>query len=150
MWDKITKNMKKYQTAVLTAIDANGSPFSVRCVPGLDANVQVLRVQLPPEVQLQTGPASLLCHRHNELLWEMESFLLRGTLERDEQGWNFHPQQFIPGAPGTGLRGILPSVRWVLDCRRSARLYLEKRHLPRPRIPWNEIQEVKAQALQSS
>ena len=149
MWNKITRNLKKYQSAVLTGIDAHDYPFGVRCVPEMDANAQVLRVQLPPGVQLQPGPASLLCHQHNELLWNLESFLLRGSLMQDGQGWSFQPQQFIPGSPGTGLRALLPFVRWVLDCRRSARLYLETRHLPHPRVPWDEIMEVKAQALRA-
>src|SRR6266480_6916084 len=74
----LTRNLKKYQRAVLAGMDAMGCPFSVRCVPEMDANAQVLRVQLPPGVQLQSGPASPLCHEHNELLWNMESFLLRG------------------------------------------------------------------------
>ncbi len=146
MWDKITKNLKKYQSAVLTGIDAHGYPFSVRCVPEMDKSAQVLRVQLPPGVQLQAGPASLLCHQHNELLWNMESFLLRGSLKQDEQGWKFQPQQFIPGTPGAGLKALLPSVRWLLASRGTAKRYLEKRHLPRPSVPWDEILEVKDQA----
>ncbi|SRR2546430_4129505 len=149
MWDKITRNLKKYQRAVLAGMDAMGCPFSVRCVPEMDANAQVLRVQLPPGVQLQSGPASPLCHEHNELLWNMESFLLRGNLMQDGQGWSFQPQQFIPGAPGAGLRALLPSVRWLLDSRGTAKRYLEKRHLPRPSVPWDEIMEVKAQALRT-
>ena len=48
MGDKITRNLKKYQRAVLAGMDAMGCPFSVRCVPEMDANAQVLRVQLPP------------------------------------------------------------------------------------------------------
>jgi hypothetical protein len=145
MWNKITRNLKKYQSAVLTGMDAHGSPFSVRCVPEMDANSQVLHVQLPPGVQLHPGPASLLCHQHNELLWNLESFLLRGSLMQNGQGWNFQSQQFIPGGPGTGLA----VVRSLLDTKRAARRYLQKRHLPRPRVPWDEIVEVKAQALRA-
>lgn len=69
------------------------------------------------------------------------------SLAQDEQGWNFHPQQFIPGTPGAGMGAIPPAVRWVLDSQRSARRYLEKRHLPRLRIPWDEIKEVKARLV---
>ncbi|HTD20744.1 MAG TPA: hypothetical protein VK667_14560 [Ktedonobacteraceae bacterium] len=151
MWDKITKQLSKYESAVLTGRDAQGYPFSVRCMPQVDIHAQMLRVQLPPGVLLQPGPASLLCHRHNELLWDMESFLLRGNLVQvqDEQGWNFLPQQFIPGTPGTGVGAIISSLRWLLTSRQSARRYLEKRNLPRPSIPWSEIMEVKEQARRS-
>ena len=84
MWDKITKQLSKYESAVLTGRDAQGHPFSVRCMPQVDIHAHVLRVQLPPSVLLQPGPASLLCHRHNALLWDMESFLLRGNLVQVE------------------------------------------------------------------
>jgi hypothetical protein len=149
MWDKITKQLSKYDSAVLTGKDAQGYPYSVRCIPKVDIQAQMLSVQLPPGVLLQPGPASLLCHRHNELLWDMESFLLRGKLAQDEQGWNFLPQQFISGTPGTGVGALISSLRWLLASRRSARRYLEKRNLPRPSIPWSEIMEVKDQARHS-
>lgn len=149
MWDKITKHLSKYDSAVLTGKDAQGYPYSVRCMPRADIHAQMVRVQLPPGVVLQPGPASLLCHRHNELLWNMASFLLRGNLAQDEQGWHFLPQQFIAGTPGTGAGALISSLRWLLTSRQSARRYLEKRSLPRPSIPWSEIREVKDQARRS-
>ncbi|HET8843921.1 MAG TPA: hypothetical protein VFN35_20825 [Ktedonobacteraceae bacterium] len=149
MRNEIMANMKHYESAVLTGLDASGYPLSVRCVPELEANDLVMRVQLPPESQMQAGLANLLYHRHNELLWDMQSFLLRGKLEKDEGGWTFHPQQFTLGTPGKGIKGLLASLRWVRGARRQARNYLQKRRLPRPRIPWQEIRETKAQAQQS-
>jgi hypothetical protein len=146
MWDKIAKNLKKYPSAVLTGIDAMGYPCSMRCLPRVDVTAQVLRVQPPPGILLQPGPAGLLCHRHNELLWDMESFLLRGSLTRDEDGWNFHPLRFIPGFPGTGRNAVIPAVRLVIHSRSNAQHYLQARHLPRPRIPWDEIMALKTQA----
>ena len=147
MWDKITTNLKKYDNAVLTGIDANGYPFSVRCIPQIDA--YQLRVQLSPSTQMQSGQACLLCHRHNEFLWEMESFLLKGSLARDEHGWYFLPQRFIPGNAGAGKGAMIASIRWLLNARRNTRRYLEKRHLPRPRIPWDEIKQLRTQALRT-
>jgi hypothetical protein len=150
MWDKIARELKKYDSAVLTAGDPQGYPFSVRCLPAVDAHAHVLRVQPPPGVLLQPGPASLLCHRHNELLWDMQSFLIRGVLAQDEQGWSFLPRRFIPGTPGSGPGALLPSVRWLLNSRRSAARYLKKRQLPRARIPWDEIRALKTLARRTS
>ena len=148
MRDKIAANLKQYQSAVLTGIDANGYPLSVRCVPEMEAADLRLRVQVSPGVLLQPGPANLLCHRHNEMLWEMYRFLLRGDLEKDDQGWIFSPHHFISGTPGTGVRAFLPTLRWLLGSRRQASRYLQRRQLSRPRIPWGEIQELKAQSRQ--
>lgn len=146
MWDKIDKNLKKYSSTVLTAIDGQGSPYSIRCTPIVDQQQQILRFDLPSYVALQPGAASLLCHKHDEKLWNMESFLLKGELLREEQTWIFRPQQYIPGTPGTGPGALIASFRWLLACRRSAQKYLEKRQVKRPMVPWDEIQELKVQA----
>jgi hypothetical protein len=97
MWDEIVRRLPGFPSAVITGIDMKGYPFSARCHPIPSAADQVLRVQIPPDALLQTGPASLLCHKHDQLLWWQESFLVRGALLRDDQGWIFQPQQLIPG-----------------------------------------------------
>ena len=69
MWDDLVRNLSKYPTAVLTVTDAAGYPFSIRCVPEPDPDRQVLRVNLPAYIDVQAGPAGLLCHFHDDLLW---------------------------------------------------------------------------------
>jgi hypothetical protein len=147
MWDNIVELLSKYPNAVLTGIDATGYPFSVRCIPTVDMKVEVLHIQALPGVQWQAGPANLLCHRHDELLWNLESFLLKGNLVQDEQGWNFHPSQFIAGTPGTGPGALIATIRWLRESRRRARQYLAKRNMRRPRVPWREIGGVKEEAV---
>jgi len=98
MWAEITKHLYRFESAVLSGLDEAGYPFSVRCRPYPDASgAEVLTVWLPPDTPLRPGPASLLCHSHDENLWNLESFLVRGVLVRDAGGWSFHPGQFIPG-----------------------------------------------------
>jgi CubicO group peptidase (beta-lactamase class C family) len=143
MWAEIVKHTSTFHDAVLSAPDTAGYPCSVRCRPGLDAAARVVRVTLPPGVELRPGPASLLCHSHDEELWGLRSCNVRGTLERDEQGWLLRPHQFIPGG-GTG--GALGTLRLIRDLRRTAARYLQKRGLPRPAIPWSALAEVKAAA----
>ena len=133
MWSDITKHLPAFESAVLTGVDAEGYPFSVRCWPYPDgALARMLRVQLPAGTLIQPGPASLLCHKHDENLWNLRSFLVRGALSRDERGWSFEPLRFIPGA---GIGGLPAMARFFIGSRRNARGYLKKRGLARPTSP---------------
>jgi hypothetical protein len=142
MWTEIVKEMADFSTAVLTSVDASGYPFSIRCKPNPDSVAQVLRVQIPEYIQFKPGPAGLLYHKHDESLWNLKSLTLRGLLEQDAQGWFFRPLKYTPGA---GIGGLPAMVKFVKDGRRSARQYLEKRHLPRPVIAWDTVHEIWAE-----
>jgi hypothetical protein len=141
MWDKLVKYLPGFSSAVVTGTDPEGYPFSVRCMPQVDHARQVLHIRLPKDVPIQPGPAGLLWHSHNERLWNLKAFLVRGRLEQEAAGWAFHPQQFIQ-------RGghLLADVRAFMNARRAARQYLEKRGLPRPVIPWKAIEALRAEA----
>jgi hypothetical protein len=148
MWAEITKYLYQFESAVLSGLDEEGYPFSVRCRPYPDASgAEVLRVWLPPHTVLRPGPASLLCHSHDENLWNLRSFLVRGVLKKDDGGWSFEPVQFIPGA---GIGGFPAMIRFFTGARRNARRYLKKRRLARPRILWDEINAAKKKAFSSS
>ena len=139
MWDDIVRHLADFPTAVLTAVDDTGYPFSVRCAPEPDDSTQTLRFRLPEDTAIRVGPAGLLCHRHDEQLWNLKSFWVRGSLERDARGWIFRPRRFVPGA---GIGGLLGLLRFVRDGRRRSRRYLEKRGLARPTVPWDHIHAV--------
>ena len=145
MWDKIFRLLPGFEDAVLTGLDAEGYPYGVRVRPRADPIGQVLRVPLPDYATVQAGPASLLCHAHDEDLWNLRSFLVRGVLRREEGIWAFEPRAFVPGA---GVGGPMGLVRFVRGSRQNAERYLKKRGLARPSIPWNRINEIKAQARQ--
>lgn len=142
MWGELCKYLPTYPNAVVTGIDGSGYPFSVRCRPELDAGARVLRVVLPAYASIQPGSAGLLCHMHDEQLWNLRSFIVRGSLEQDSQGWLFRPRQFIPGA---GIGGIIGMVKFLQDGRRTAQQYLNKRGLARPKIAWDDIHAIWAE-----
>ncbi len=144
MWDEIVRLLPEFPRAVLTGRDADGYPVSLRCRPQPEPSGQILRVAIADFLGIQPGPASLLCHKHDARLWNQKSFLVRGTLERTGAAWIFRPAEFIPGI---GLGGALGLLRFVLDCRRAAQRYLAARRLPRPRVPWDEINAIKRQAF---
>jgi hypothetical protein len=140
------KHLYQFESAVLSGLDEEGYPFSVRCRPYPDASgAEVLRVWIPANTALRSGPASLLCHSHDENLWNLKSFLVRGVLKKDAGGWSFEPGQFIPGV---GIGGLPAMIRFFTGSRRNASRYLEKRGLERPSIPWDEINAAKRAANQ--
>ena len=141
MWAEIIKRLPDYRNAVITGVNAQGYPSSVRCRPEPDSAAQILKIQIPESAHIQPGPASLLCHKHDEQFWNQHSFIVWGTLDRCDNSWMFHPLRFTPGA----APDILSLVRFVSNARRAARQYLEKRRLPRPQIPWNEIKTLWAE-----
>jgi hypothetical protein len=143
MWTEIEKNLPQFETAVLNVPDQDGYPYSVRCRAELDRPAGILRLDLAEEANIQPGPASLLCHRHDEELWNQKIFLLRGKLEGVEGGLVFRPEKFIPSIGTGGAAGV---VRMLTGARRATMAYLKKRGMARPSIPWAEIEAVKEES----
>jgi hypothetical protein len=138
---EITRHLYEFESAVLSGLDEEGYPFSVRCRPYPDTTgAEALKIWLPPGTPIRPGPASLLCHSHDENLWNLKSFLVRGVLVKDAGGWSFEPGRFIPGL---GIGGLPAMIRFFFSSRRKASRYLRERNLARPSIPWDEINAAK-------
>lgn len=142
-WAQMMARLPKFTSAVLTGLDAHGYPYSVRCYPQPDRATRTLRMPVASGALLQSGPAGLLCHRHDERLWNQRSFLVRGALTREGAEWRFEPRQYVQGM---GYDGALGLARFVVGARRATDSYLAKRGLPRPSIPWDEVIVAKRQA----
>jgi len=136
MWDEIVRQLQEYDSAVLTVVNEDGYPYSIRCTPTPDPENKILRLELPDIESIKQGRAGILWHKHNEQIFNMSSFGVRGSLQRDERGWYVLPKRHIPGA-GLAITDLLNMVR---DGRRTAKKYLAKRGLPRPKIPWKRVQ----------
>ncbi len=140
MWDDILKHLPNFESAVLTGVDVNGYPYSIRCQSRPDEEARTLRAQLPEDVAIQPGRASLLCHEHDENLWNLKSFMVRGDLRQDGPEWSFYPRALVPGAAVGGMMGL---VRFVINSRRTTNRYLKKRGLSRPVVPWKTLKAIK-------
>jgi hypothetical protein len=137
MWAEMVRELENFPDAVLSCVDSSGYPFSICCKPNPDNGSQRLSIELPEYISFQAGPAWLLCHKHDEALWNLRSFTVKGQLKQDDQGcWLFYPQKYIPGA---GIGGMMGLVKFLRDGRRNTKRYLEKRNLPRPAIAWDTI-----------
>lgn len=145
MWPEIRRHLRDYSSAVLSGVDSTGHPLSVRCQPLLDESELALRVAKVPAVDLVAGPASILCHSHNLFLWNLRSFLVRGSLEMADGSYLFRPARFVPGM---GVGGIPGMIRFATSKRQTAGRYLERRGLARPRVEWAQLKALQARARQ--
>jgi len=143
MWTEIEKFLPQFETAVLNVRDERGYPYSVRCRPEQDRQAGLLRLGLAEGTLAGPGPASLLCHSHDEGLSNQTVFFLKGKTEATEEGYAFRPEKFVPSIGTGGLRGTL---RMITGARKATAAYLKKRGLERPRIPWDEVDAVKEEA----
>ena len=125
MWHEAAKAMSKFDEGVLNAVDAEGYPLSVRQTKlPYDPATGTMPVVLPDNLGAVEGPASLLCHFHDEQLWGLRAILLKGRLERREGKWTFVTTSFDP-----------PSMwQFMKNVRASTKKYLESRNLPWPKV----------------
>lgn len=150
MWTELVVQLPHYPSAVITMVDQAGYPLSIRCHPQIDDTAQVLRIALDPGIdETWAGPASILCHAHDERLWRMTNMLVRGTLERApnaDDTWLFRPLRVIRGQS----RSPIYFVRTLVASRRAAQRYLALHGVSRPPIPWQRIHEARASGASKS
>jgi len=138
---RAARRLPEFGSAVLTAFDEQGSPTLVRVRPTADPANRSFSIET--DASLRPGRASLLCHSHDEDLWTLRSFVVAGELSKDGEAWNLQPDRFIPG--GADKLGPIAMIKIIRQLRGTARRYLERRGLARPRIPWQDVDELLAQ-----
>jgi hypothetical protein len=137
MWAKAAKAVAGFSEGVVTAFDKDGMPISVRqrSLP-YDAASGRMPVVLPDALDAVAGPACLVCHFHDDAMWNMRAIQLKGRLGRDGDRWVFVTTSFTPPSMIAMIRGI----------HRSANRYLDKRDLPRPKVAFDVIDRLWEQA----
>lgn len=128
-----SKYIKGFSEGIVSAVDAEGRPFSVRqtTLPW-DAASGTMPVKVSDVLGPVAGPASLLCHVHDENLWNMRAVLVKGKLERRGDEWVFVGTSFEPPSMLKLIKGV----------RKSARQYLEKRGLDWPKVNFDAVAEL--------
>jgi hypothetical protein len=136
------KSLNKFDEAVLTVVDSGGYPASVRVDPrAYDATTGELPTTLPDELHAAEGPASLLCHSHDEKMWNLQMVPLKGHLEKRQSTWVFVVEDFQPPSK-------LAFLSFIGGARRAGNKYLEKRGLKRPEVNWAAVKEIQRRAKQ--
>lgn len=137
MWAKAAKAVAGFSEGVVTAFDSKGMPISVRQLTlPYDATSGRMLVTVPDALDAVPGPASLVCHFHDDAMWNMRAIQLKGRVERDGDRWVFVTTSFTPPSMIAMIRGI----------HRSANQYLAKRNLPRPVVAFDAIERLWQQA----
>jgi hypothetical protein len=130
--------LARFESAVLAANSSTGYATLQRVLPVARVDESSFAIVLEPGVDVVAGPASFLCHRHDERLENQSSFVTAGEIRRGPDGWVFVPSRFIPGVGP----GVLSQIAALRTLRRRARRYLARRGLQRPTVAWGELAEL--------
>jgi hypothetical protein len=136
------KWLNKFDEAVLTVVDSDGYPASVRADPrDYDVATGELPTALPDELHAAEGPANLLCHSHDEKMWNIQMVSLKGHVDKRQDAWVFVIEDFQPPSK-------LMFLSFIRGARKAGTNYLEKRGLKRPGVNWAAIKEIQLRAKQ--
>ena len=134
--EAFAREIGEFSSGVLASLDDDGHPTLDRVVPEPAEDGLLL-----PGVDARPGRASLLFHRHDELLAGQRSFVVVGELVESARGLVLRPERVADGVRSSGLLSLISMARGL---RRRALAYLEERGLDRPQIPWHELEEIHA------
>jgi hypothetical protein len=137
-FSQVLRNMRAYDSAVLSWVADDGFPRATRTGLTPVPDAEAFAVDPPSDEPVRPGPAGLLCHKHDEKVWKLSSFVATGQLVGTAGRWRMTPSVFIPGVASSPAA----TIRTVRGCRASAARYLERRGLDRPQVPWQEFHEI--------
>jgi hypothetical protein len=140
VWAEAAKWLGKFDEAVLTVLDTDGYPVSIRVDPrNYDVTTGRLPAPLTSTLHVVDGPANLLSHSHDEKLWHLNAIQIKGRLTSRDGGWEFQTTNF--DAPSK-----LVFFQFLANARTAAQKYLDKRGLQRPPINWSAVKEIQRRA----
>jgi hypothetical protein len=140
VWAEAAKWLGKFEDGVLTTLDTDGYPVSVRVsTRAYDPGTGELHVSLPGALRAVEGPANLLCHFHNEKLWGLKAIQVKGRIEKHDDAWVFVTTTFNPPPK-------LAALSFIRHTNASAKKYLDKRGVDRPTVNWAALKEIQRRA----
>ncbi|MGH2509345.1 MAG: hypothetical protein ACRDHZ_18355, partial [Ktedonobacteraceae bacterium] len=97
MWNNTLGSfLATYPHAVLSIVDDDGYPASIRCHIKVDAAQQTVMITDPPiQVKSWRGPACLLFHEHDAHLESLRQLILLGKLTENEGSLLFQVEKFV-------------------------------------------------------
>ena len=147
MWnERFAALAREYPTAVLSIVDPDGYPLSVRCTVRLDAARQVAIIADPPVQAIAwSGKACSLFHQFNERLEGLRQFVILGELVCEEGLLTLRVNKFVTSTrrqdtdkiPHASTPWQMAQFLWL--GWRNARAYIAKRGAPWPPIPFDTI-----------
>jgi hypothetical protein len=143
VWSEAANELAKFPEAVLTALGPAGYPVSVRQrAPRYDPSTGEFTVSWPSNLPVAEGPAVVLCHYHDENLWDIQQMQIKGQLKCRADQWVFTSTDFR--RPPRSQLGVF--WRLARDMRRAGRRYLDRRGLKMPTVNWRALQALRHSA----
>ncbi len=158
MWnERLAKLIETYQSAVLSTVESDGYPASIRCRIHPNMPERVVIITDPPALAKNwRGRACLLFHEHDPALEALRQLVVLGEL-RDENGLlTFHIEKFVTANGRTDSDRMphasspMHMLKFFILGRRNARAYIAKRGQPWPPIPYDDITRSIAEEATSS
>jgi hypothetical protein len=137
LYDDLAAILEEYPSAVISLVGDDGYPLSLRCNLILNHADAIFNIQLPANLPLADGEASLLCHSHNEQLFDLRSVTIEGRLEKTGDMWQFHATKMTQVMGRSKFLEFIQDV--IIKPRRNTKKYLRKANLPRPKISWARL-----------
>jgi hypothetical protein len=138
VWAEAAKWLAKFPEAVVTAVDTDGYPVSIRqTAPDYDAETGQMPVAWPPDLNVAEGLAIILCHAHDEKAWNLKAMQIKGRLERRGNEWTFISTAFTPPS---GM--LIAFWQFSKNGRVATRRYLDKRGITAPTVNWDAIHDL--------
>lgn len=130
--------LARFPTAVLGVRDASGAPLLMRT--HTEAAPEGFLVEPASDCEVVPGPAALLVHHHDDRLAALYQALVRGELQRcDDGSWLLVPRRVIqPNGEGNPR----DQMRVLRTARRTTKAYLSRRGLARPRVDWPALKNL--------
>lgn len=143
MWQLAAESLSRFPEVVVTALNVEGYPVSVRQrAPNYDAGTGEMPLLIPASITPVAGPANVLAHYHDENLDNLRIVRIKGRLERRPGEWIFISTAFVPPSPG-GIKSLWQMAKAM---RRSSRRYLAARKMAPPKVDWTVIRNMQRQA----
>lgn len=141
-WELLAREAAEFRTAVLSFQDVDGMPFSLRCQARIQPDKACIELSLPAYIVIESSPASLLWHRHDERLGQQKNFIVRGHLHQQQDQYIFDPLKLIYGA---GFGGLMSTIKAMQKARADADAYLARHQLERPVVDWEAFKRLRSE-----
>lgn len=130
---RVRDALRRYPTGVLTARDDQGWPYPVRATVTAATDGNSYLVKPVESVPAESGPASLLWHRHGAPAdRQLTELLVIGAVSPGREQPVFTPERIFTG-------GLTFDDDWLERNRNSALHYLQRHNIDPPQINWQNF-----------
>ena len=130
---RIRDALWRYPTGVFTGCDDHGWPYAVRATVTAATDGNSYLVKSVESVPVESGPASLLWHRHSGRdVRQLSELLVIGAVSTGPEQLMFTPERIFEG-------GLTFDEDWLEWGRNNSLRYLQRHNVDPPQINWQSL-----------